>query len=159
MLLLSFNVGSELYAISAKQIIEILPLTSLKSIPKAPLYVAGLLDFRGLPVPILDLCQLINDKSYNKVLSSRIILVNYIGMNYKNYTLGLIAEKATEMLDISKEDFSLSGITLEETSYLGSITNHEGKMIQYIEIDELLTDEVQGMLFSKASDDKQASNK
>ena len=158
MLLLSFNVGEEKYAISAKQIIEILPLTSLKPIPKSPLYIAGLLDFRGLPVPVIDLCQLTNEQDYNKVLSSRIVLVNYIGKNYKNYTLGLIAEKVTEMLDVTKEEFSSSGITLEETSYLGDVTNHDGGMIQYIEINELLTEDVQCMLFSNITDDKQASS-
>jgi len=156
MLLLSFNLGLEQYAISAKQIIEILPLTSLKSIPKAPVYVAGLLDFRGLPVPVIDLCQLTNDQDYNKVLSSRIVLVNYMDKNFKNHTLGLIAEKVTEMLEIPKEAFSSSGISLKEMSYLGSVTNNEGKMIQYIEINELLTEEVQSMLFSDVSENKQA---
>jgi len=157
MLLLSFNIGAEQYAISAKQIIEILPLTSIKSIPKAPIYIAGLLDFRGLPVPVIDLCQLINRQDYNKVLSSRIVLVNYISKNYKNYTLGLIAEKVTEMLDISEDDFSSSGISVKETSYLGSVTNSDGRMIQYIEVNELLTEEVQSMLFNDVSDAKQVS--
>ncbi len=158
MLLLSFHIGSEQYAVSAKQIIEILPLISLKPIPRAPAYVAGLLDYRGLPVPIIDLCQLTNGHDYNKVLSSRIVLVNYTGNDRQTHPLGLIAEKVTETLNIAEENFSSSGITLEDMPYLGGVANNNSKMIQYIEINELLTQEVQSILFNEDIENKRASN-
>lgn len=158
MLLLSFHIGSEQYAVSAKQIIEILPLTSIKSIPRAPDYVSGILDYRGLPVPIIDLCQLTNGQDFSKVLSSRIVLVNYTGNDGKVHPLGLIAEKVTETLNIPEENFLSSGISMKDMSYLGGITKNNGKMIQYIEVNELLTEEVQALLFNENINSKQASN-
>ncbi|MGD9386042.1 MAG: chemotaxis protein CheW [Thioalkalispiraceae bacterium] len=147
MLLLSFHIGSERYAVSAKQIIEILPLTSIKRIPRAPAYVAGLLDYRGLPVPVIDLCQLINEQDCSKVLSSRIILINYKAGDGKVHPLGLIAEKVTETLNIAEEHFTSSGISMEGMAYLGGVAKNNGSMVQYIEIDELLSNELQTMLF------------
>ncbi|MEE8320386.1 MAG: chemotaxis protein CheW [Gammaproteobacteria bacterium] len=158
MLLLSFYIGPEQYAVSAKQIIEILPLISVKLIPGAPAYVAGLLDYRGLPIPVIDLCQLTNGHEYNKVLSSRIVLVHYTGNDRETHPLGLIAEKVTETLNIPEEKFLSSGITLENVPYLGGLANTNSKMIQYVEINKLLTQQVQSILFNEDIENQQASN-
>jgi len=149
MLLLLFHLGSQQYALAAKQIIEILPLTTINAISRTPDYIAGLLDYRGRPVPIIDLCQLTNGNDYRRVLSSRIVLVNYTAKDRKIYPLGLIAEKVTETINISQQDFTSSGLAIAGLPFLGSVTNNNGNMIQYVEINELLTDELQQMLFTQ----------
>jgi len=155
MLLLSFNIGAQQFAIAAKQIIEILPLTSFKPISGAPSYVAGLLDYRGTPVPIINLCLLTYGNNYNRVLSSRIIIVNYTANNRRIYPLGLIAEKVTETKTIPKSEFVTTGICVDELPFLGDVTNNDGEMIQFVEINQLLTNELQLMLFN---DEKTDSN-
>ena len=155
MLLLSFHIGTEQYAVAAKQIIEILPLTRIQSLPQTPDFVVGLLDFRGKLVPVIDLCQLTEGRPYNKVLSSRIVLVNYSVIDSEKHTLGLIAEKVTETLTIPKEQFTASGIKLKATPYLGQVTSKDGRMLQYIEINELLPEEVQATLFQETNSPQQ----
>ena len=158
MLLLSFHIGNKQYAVAATQIIEILPLTRIQPLPKTPEFVVGLLDFRGKPVPVIDLCQLTEERPYNKVLSSRIVLVNYSAIDSKQHPLGLIAEKVTETFTIPKEQFTESGIKLEAAPYLGRVTKHGNEMLQYIEINELLPEEVQTILFQDSSTPQQVSN-
>ena len=147
MLLLSFHIGSERYALTATDIVEILPLASLKQIPLAPSFVLGLLDYRGMPVPIIDLCQLTEQRNCNKVLSSRIILVNYQGANKQFHTLGITAEKVTGTINIKHKDFYNSGITLEEAPFLGAVANKDDSTIQFIEVNNLLPQKIQSMLF------------
>jgi len=48
MLLLLFEIANGRYALDASQILEIVPLVKLKSIPSTPDYVAGLMNYRGL---------------------------------------------------------------------------------------------------------------
>lgn len=158
MLLLSFHIGAERYTLTAKDIVEILPLTSLKKIPRAPDFILGLLDYRGTPVPVIDLCQLTEQRSCNKVLSSRIILVNYIDSSNQSHTLGITAEKVTETIDIKRNNFFNSGVTLEEAPYLGAVTNKDESMIQFIEIDRLLPEDVQCILFQGKSPSAQTGN-
>ncbi len=158
MLLLAFHVGEYQFAIAAKQIIEILPLTSFKSISRTPSYVAGLLDYRGRPVATINLCKLNNSKTYNRVLSSRIILVNYTAKNRQIYPLGLIAEKVTETLNIPQQDFVAHGISTDDTAYLGGVSNNDGNLIQYVEINGLLTEELQLMLFNDLDNSKVANS-
>jgi len=158
MLILSFNISDDRYSISAKNIIEILPLTQLKKISSAPEYIMGLLNYRGITVPVIDLCQLTEHRSHKKVLSSRIILVSYVDANNEKHTLGVTAEKVTEIINIKRNDFFSSGLTLEEAPYLGAITHTDDNVIQHIDIDNLLPENVQKMLFQNIDHKTQLSN-
>lgn len=149
MLFLSFHIGSEQYAVTATQVLEILPLTSTKRIPHAPAYISGLLDYRGNPVPVINLCQLIENRTHHPVLSSRIILVNYIAVDTSTHYVGLVAEKVTETIKIDLEKFTSSGVSLPDAPYLGPLTNSNGRMTQLINVNTLLPREVQLMLFQE----------
>src|SRR5438445_146788 len=79
MLFLLFKLGKERYALSASRVVEVLPLVDLKQLPQAPNGVAGVFNYRGRPVPALDLCALTLGHSSSELLSTRIIIVNYPG--------------------------------------------------------------------------------
>jgi chemotaxis-related protein WspB len=147
MLLLTFSLGSDRYAVDATQVVEILPLATTKKILRAPEFVVGLLDYRGTPVPVIDLCQLTLGQSYRPVLSTRIVLVAYpvLGGNHK--VLGVIAEKVTETFKRSADDFNPSGVRLADAPYLGPVLNEQGGMVQIVEVNALLPPDVQAMLF------------
>jgi chemotaxis-related protein WspB len=77
MLYLLFQVGSDQYALEAVRVVEVVPLLGLTKIPRAPKGVAGLFNYRGRPVPAVDLCELALNKPAEERLSTRIIIVNY----------------------------------------------------------------------------------
>jgi chemotaxis-related protein WspB len=158
MLLLSFHIGIERYSISAKNIIEILPLTQLKKIPKAPEYILGLLDYRGTPSPVIDLCKLIEARKCNKVLSSRIIMLNYTDSNKQSHILGITAEKVTETININRDEFHNNAVSPKGTPFLGEIANTEQGMVQLVEIEKLLPDDVQSILFQDSNLNLQENN-
>lgn len=158
MLLLAFHIGTERYSILAKDIVEVLPLVQLKKIPRAPEFILGLLDYRGIPSPIIDLCKLIETRNCNKVLSTRIIMINYIDAKKQVHTVGITAEKVTETIDIKRDDFFSSAVNLVETPFLGAIANTEEGMLQYIEIKNLLPDDVQSLLFQDENNSSQFVN-
>src|ERR1700744_6229027 len=55
MLFLVFSLGDDRYAIDATLVVEVLPLVNWKSVPGAPRGVAGIIDYRGKPAPLLGL--------------------------------------------------------------------------------------------------------
>lgn len=154
MLLLTFQIGNERYAVRATEVIEILPLTTIRNIPQAPDYIAGMLDYRHHILPVIDLVQLTENRPHNKVLSSRIIVMNY-SLADRNTAIGLIAEKVTDTIDVAANTLSDTKIKLPNASYLGEVHNESGEFIQLIEIKSILTQDVQDMLFQ----DKTCSNK
>ena len=146
MLLLTFQIGNERYAVRATEVIEILPLATIRKIPQAPNYISGVLDYRNQILPVIDLVELTESRPHKKVLSSRIIVMNY-PLNDINASIGVIAEKVTDTIDIKDEELSSSNIKLPNADYLGDIHNESGEFIQLVEIKSILTKDVQDMLF------------
>src|SRR2546425_7935421 len=118
MLFLLFQLGKDRYALAASRVVEVVPLVALKQLPQAPKGVAGIFNYRGRPVPAIDLCALTFGRPAAERLSTRIIIVNYCDERGARHLLGLIAERATEMLRRESHEFVDSGVNLEGAPYL-----------------------------------------
>jgi chemotaxis-related protein WspB len=147
MLFILFEIGRDRYALSARSIIEVLPLMNLKRVPCAPIGVAGVFNYRGAPVPVVDLNEMMLGEPAARRLSTRIILVIYPLDALHPRALGLIAEHATNMIQRSVQDFIETGVESDSARYLGRVTNDTGGLIQWIEVERLLTPEVRDVLF------------
>lgn len=149
MLFLLFQLGNDHYALDAGQVAEVLPLVSLKQIPLAPPAVAGVFDFRGEPVPVVDLSQLALGRPAHRRLSTRIILAHYSDAHGEPRLLGLIAEKVTETMRRDPSDFVTTGVDLDAAPYLGPVATDARGLIQRVDVDQLLTPPVRELLFSQ----------
>jgi chemotaxis-related protein WspB len=147
MLFLLLQLGADRYALDASQVTEILPLVGVKKIPQAPAGVAGLFDFRGTAVPVVDLSELILGRPAEQRLSTRIILVRYPGDDGGVRLLGLIAEKVTDTMRREPADFVDAGINNERAPYLGPVINDGRGLVQRIEVATLLPAPVREVLF------------
>lgn len=151
MLCLLFHLGSERYAIEARQVLEVMPLVRIKEIPQAPKGVAGLINYRGSSIPVLDLSALATGQPAMARLSTRILIIDYRSASGSQQILGLLAERATETLHIKESDFQPSGVHLPGAPYLGPVA-HDGRgIIQKVSVSELIPAEVQELLFRSAA--------
>ena len=148
MLFLLFQLGGERYALEASRVVEVLPLLALKQIPQAPRGVAGLFNYRGHPVPALDLCEFTLGTPCRDLLSTRIIVINYTDENNNPHLLGLIAENATRMFRKNAEEFSDSGLQIEAAPYLGPVLLDDKGAIQWVRENRLLPEPLRRTLFS-----------
>src|SRR6187399_2400232 len=105
MLFLVFEVAGDRYVLDVTQVAEVLPFVTITQIPQAPAAVAGVLNYRGAPVPVIDLSQLTLGRPAERRLSTRIVLVHYPGAEGQTRLLGLIAERATQTVRREKTDF------------------------------------------------------
>ncbi len=112
MLLLLFYLGEERYVLDSARLVEIIPQVNLRPVYQVPQYVAGVLNYRGKVVPVVDLGLLIQGNPCCRCLSTRIIIVNYPLANGKTHYLGLLAERVTDTLNPSNQEFT----KLEEAS-------------------------------------------
>src|SRR6202051_5175749 len=147
MLFLKFRIGSESYALDAAQIAEVLPLLEITRVPQAPVGVAGLINYRGKFVPVIDLSELMFGEPASPHISTRLILVRYGG-----HLLGLIAEQATETMRREAASFAESGISSDAAQYLGPVTQDGGQLIRWIDVQKLLPAAVSSVLFRQAEE-------
>ena len=152
MLFLLFELGHNHYALDAGQVVEVLPLVRIKHLPQAPAGVAGLVDYRGAPVPVVDLSELMLGRPAASQLSTRLVLVRYPDANGHDRLLGLIAERATDTLRREPADFVPSGIASGDASYLGPVATDPRGLIQRVDITNLLPQTVRELLFTESAD-------
>ncbi len=141
MLILLFYAGNDLYAIDSSYIVEVIPRVSFRKVHHVPDYVAGLFNYRGVILPVIDLCHLIQGNPCRPHLSTRIIIVKYPHQNESLQYLGLMAERVTETLSISNTDIRDSNIRVEEAPYLSGTIVDEKRIIQCVQLEKLFSDE------------------
>jgi len=104
MLYLVFNLGDEGYALPADRITEMLPFIAPKTIRGAPAIVAGSIGYRGRYLPIVDLAQLDTGHPAASRIGTRIV-VTEVRVGSRMEKVGLVLEKATELLRCEPEAF------------------------------------------------------
>jgi chemotaxis-related protein WspB len=149
MLFLLFQLGADRYALEASRVVEVVPLLALKQLPQAPPGVAGIFNYRGRPVPAVDLSALTLGRPAGERLSTRIIIINYAGPSGANHLLGLIAERATDTLRKDIEAFVDPGVKLRSSPFLGPILMDANGAIQWVREQYLLPETVGKHLFSE----------
>lgn len=151
MLYLLLRMGNDRYALEARRIVEVVPLVDLKPLPHSAAYVAGLFDYRGVLVPVIDLCRLTGQQACRDYLTTRIVLVDYPGVDGQHHILGLLAEQVTETAKLKDEDFQSSGLHQPEAPYLGPLLKSDAALIQRLEIENLLPDALRRNLFAECA--------
>lgn len=147
MLLLLFEIANGRYALDISQIIEVVPLVKFKKIPTTPEYVAGLMNYRGEGIPVINLCQLIDKVDCENALSTRIIMVKY-PVNDNDYKpLALIANNVTETIRSQLTKPPPAGVLMDKSLYDGEATPETSDMIQWFDIRKMLPEKEITLLF------------
>ena len=160
MIYLLFTIGADRYALEAGRVVEVLPRTELKKVPQTPAGIAGILDYYGAPVPVVDLSAMALDIPAKESMSTRLLVVRY-GENL----LGILAESATETIRLNARDFVEPGVSASPGApYLGPVvhlnshgeatrSNHDragSRIVQRVEVEKLLSPEVRERLWQPA---------
>jgi chemotaxis-related protein WspB len=148
-LYLTFRLAADRYALEVSRVAEVLPLVDIKPLPRSPEGIAGAFDYRGTPVPVIDLSELTLGRTARAQLSTRIILVHYPDGRGGTHFLGLIAEDATELIRRTPAEFMPSGVSNGATPYLGPVAPASGGLVQLVEVERLLPAAVRDMLFAE----------
>lgn len=146
MLLLLLRLGTDRYALDARHVTEVIPVVKLNRIPPAPVYVAGMFNYSGKPVRVIDLCRLVEGRTARVVLSSRIIMVNY-PVAGRAQLLGILAEDATEVVRRDDARFLDVDFEMPGSPYLGRVITDADGLIQKIKVETLLPGDVKELLF------------
>ena len=135
-----FRLKDEEYGVDVKQIKSIERMEHITRVPNTPPFVKGVINLRGVVIPIIDLRKRfgIELKEYNE--STRIIIVNVDGME-----VGLIVDAANDVIDIPVSGIEpppkvVGGI---ETKYLRGVAKLSNRLLILLNLDKVLNpDEV-----------------
>jgi len=150
MLYLIFKAGENEYALETTRVLCMVPCVKLRPIPSAPAYIAGILNFRGKPVVVVDLGQLINHAACRRFMSARIIITEHARPDGKPVLLGLLAEDLTTLMKKDHSDLMENVLNTREIKYLGKMFRDDERLIQIVKAEEIVPMELENMLTAPA---------
>ena len=155
---LSFKLENELFAVNVSQVINILELTKITEVPKAPPYMKGVINLRGKVLPVID-TRLKFGMSAIKFTKNTCIVVMEISINGELIELGSLVDSVLEVIEI-KEGAITPPPTLGDkykSEFITGMLKEEEDFIMILDIDKVFsTDDI--IEFKESSDELDVEN-
>jgi chemotaxis-related protein WspB len=148
MLFLVMTAGANRYAIDVAHVVEVVPFVHVTPVARAPAAVAGVITYRGAPVPIVDLPQLLAGRPAASRLSTRVVLTNVSDGRGTTRLLGLLAEHVTGTMRRDASEFVESGIGGDSRA-IGPVATDEDGVVHWVDPAMLLPKAVTEVLFTE----------
>ena len=135
---LTFKLGAEEYALEILRVQEIRNYESATAIANAPAFVKGVVNLRGVIVPIIDLRLLLGTSSAEYTPFTVVIVLN-LGRG----TVGVVVDSVSDVVELAAAqirpapDFSRDA----DTRYVTGLGTLDGRMLIVADIERLLTDQ------------------
>jgi purine-binding chemotaxis protein CheW len=100
---LTFNIGEELYASNVKNVINIIELSKITKVPKAPEYMLGIVNLRGMVLPIVDTRKKFGLQETEFTVNTCILVLEVIVSN-QNILVGALVDGVKEVIEIGDEE-------------------------------------------------------
>jgi purine-binding chemotaxis protein CheW len=109
---LTFALDKEEYAIEILKVNQIIRLQEITSIPRTPAFVRGVINLRGMIIPIIDLRRKFAMTDRDDTERTCIVVIQ-IEQNEKRINMGVVIDEVREVLEIRAGD-------IEETPEFGA---------------------------------------
>ncbi|HET7578457.1 MAG TPA: chemotaxis protein CheW [Bacillales bacterium] len=118
-----FQLNDEEYGVNILQVRSIEKMQSVTRVPKAPHFVKGVINLRGVVTPVIDLRKRFSLEEREETEETRIIIVQVEGTE-----IGLIVDGATDVLDLSEDSIEppadiVGGVKAEYLHGVAKLTN------------------------------------
>lgn len=135
--LVVFEVGDESFGIDISIVQEIIRLQPITEVPKAPMYVKGVINLRGKVIPVIDLRERFGFSIGEETKATRIVVVNVLGN-----TVGMIVDAVSEVLRLATDSIEPPSTIVESvgSQYLKGIGKLEERLIILLDLDKLLVE-------------------
>jgi purine-binding chemotaxis protein CheW len=135
---INFAIGNDQYGVDIMSVREIKEWSNVTHLPKQPEYVRGVLNLRGVVLPIIDLRCRFGQGLTNCTPMHIIIIVQMEGRQ-----VGLLADRVLDIVSFDKNEVQPvpSVARSSETRFLSGLVTVEGSMIALIDLASLLSDD------------------
>lgn len=133
-----FKIGNEEYGIDIMSVKEIGPYQESVKVPNAPVFVEGIINYRGNVIPIISLHKRFNIEQKGIDNNTRIIVINL-----KEKQIGFIVDEASQTIRLDDKDIDptpdiVAGI---DSKYITGVGKLDERLIILVDLEKMLTDE------------------
>ncbi len=145
---LTFSMGSDMYGIEIRYVIEIIGIQAITEVPELPEYIKGIINLRGKIIPVMDV-RLRFYKPFMEYNDRTCIIVIDIDDTY----IGLIVDSVSEVLSIPEgEIVDPPEVNKTSSRYIKGIGKVDNEMKLILDCYRLLNDRDKEKLNNSLSD-------
>jgi len=136
--LVTFRLGNEIYGINISTVREIIKIVDIANVPKAPHFVSGLINLRGIIIPVVDLRKMFDIKPFGNSVDNRIIVVDA-----NERSIGILVDNVSEVRNLNSAEVEpvpniVSGI---DNKYIDGVGKIDDQILILLRLDKVLCTE------------------
>lgn len=135
-----FRIGTELYALDIMRIREIIRPQKLTAVPRAPAFIEGVINLRGVVIPVVDMRRRFGQDIPPENRHNRVIICNIVGK-----ILGLMVDEVAEVRRYTRDDVQPAPQFLKGKGaefFLG-VCRRDDELIMVLDLEKILSSEEQ----------------
>lgn len=138
MQLVTFSIGEEEFGVDILKVQEIIRTMEITKVPKAPVFVEGVINLRGKVIPIIDLRRRFGLSSKEHDKHTRIIVIEI-----NNMIVGFVVDSVSEVLRIPAGTVEPPPAVVAgmESEYISGVGKLEDRLLILLDLDRLLSNE------------------
>jgi len=135
-----FRIGTELYGLDIMRIREIIRPQKMTAVPRAPAFIEGVINLRGVVIPVVDMRRRFGQEIPPGNRHNRVIICNVIGK-----ILGLVVDEVVEVRRYTRDDIQPAPQFLKGKGaefFLG-VCRRDDELIMVLDLEKILSTEEQ----------------
>ena len=140
---LTFTLGSENYAIDILRVQEIKGWEPTTQTPNMPAFIKGVINLRGVVIPIIDLRQRFNLNDHPTYDHTTVVIIVRVIHDSGSRAIGIVVDGVSDVHDIDLSQLQaapkISKSTIDD-SYVKGLANLDGKMVIVLNVDDLINE-------------------
>ncbi|HEY5593911.1 MAG TPA: chemotaxis protein CheW [Nitrospiria bacterium] len=141
--IVSFRVDEEEYAVEISKIIEIIYYKTARPLPQSPAFIEGVVDLRGIVIPVLDLKKRLRLSSKKAGAPNHILIVRF-----GDKMVGIVVDEVKQVLLINEGQIQSPQTLIKGggSKHLRGVCKVHDQLIFILSLDTLLSDDEQAQL-------------
>ena len=137
---LSFKLGEEVFAINVSKVTNILEMSQITKIPKAPEYMKGVINLRGTVLPVIDLRLKFGLPEKEATVDTSIIVLS-INLDGEMVMVGTQVDAVKEVLEFKTDDIAPSPTigSKYNSGFIEGMWRMGDKFIMILDIDRVFS--------------------
>jgi len=136
--LVTFFLADEEYAVDVRLVQEIIRVSEITQIPRAPAFIKGVINLRGRIIPVVDLKRKLNLGDVEETRQARIVVVKI-----RERLLGLLVDGASQVLKVpvSTIEPPPEEVVEIDANYIRGVAKLEKRLIILMDLQKILASE------------------
>lgn len=153
---LSFKLGDEEFAAHASKVLNILELTKITTVPRAPEYMKGVINLRGTVLPVVD-TRIKFGMTPTEYTANTCIIVMDIVVDNEAIQLGALVDAVQAVIEITPNQImpAPSIGSKYQSQFIEGVTSIDDKFVMILDMDAIFsTDDLTSLMEGTAEGQK-----